>query len=180
MLKRHKCDKTLRLRAIYRLRNTWSPFIHVKISCALFSTKFSIDLTSSHHCWSLVTIVLIYKQTTHHLCKNVSIFTAHVAKRTKVMFSQASVCPTRGRWHQMHHGIGHMVGGGGPVKGERVGHNPPPPKPQMDTTPCLQKDRSLIPPPDTPEDRKGHWPLHPPIGHYGRAVCILLECILVV
>ena len=31
-----------------------------------------------------------------------------VAKRVKVMFSQASVCSTLGGgWHQMHHGIGH-------------------------------------------------------------------------
>ena len=44
------------------------------------------------------------------------LITVRVAKRAKVMFSQASVILSMngggGGWHQMHHGIGHMVRGG--------------------------------------------------------------------
>ena len=69
------------------------------------------------------------------------------------MFSQAFVCPNRGggvRWHQMHHGIGHMVTGGGvpPVT--------PPSLPPHHTPSLPTRYTSFSP---------GHTSLPPPQSH---------------
>ena len=79
------------------------------------------------------------------------LFTARVAKRAKVMFLQASVCPTGGGevLHQMHHGIGHMV------MGRSAQHLPP--RDQV-TTPPSSPGQHLPPPPGTRSQ-------HPPGQH---------------
>ena len=98
------------------------------------------------------------------------IFTAHV---TKGMFSQASVCPIQGDvWHQMHHGIGHMVTGGWSEVNHLLldkahHHHPgqePPPSPLHPNPHHLPLDNT--PPPG----RKGHWPTTPSLiyGNYGQ------------
>ena len=104
------------------------------------------------------------------------------ARVAKVMFSHAYVCSTSGdggwgRWHQMHHGIGHMDTSL-PLVTSSIGHTwSSPPSPPV--------RHGYLPPPPV---RPGHLPppppvrtAHPPPRKYGqwRAVRILLECILV-
>ena len=74
--------------------------------------------------------------------------TTRIAKRAKVMFSQASVIC------QMHHGIGHMVTGGGEDEVDII--SLPPPLDRTTTPPLL--DRTPRPP----------WTGHPlPLGRRG-------------
>ena len=82
-------------------------------------------------------------------------FTARVAKRVKVMFSQASVCPT--------------LGGGGRWSTPKVNHHPP--GTWSTTTPSPPGHGQPLPPPPgtwstttpSPQDMVNHYPLR--LGH---------------
>ena len=134
------------------------------------------------------------KERKEMIARNANIITARVAKREKVMSSQAFVCPCQGgRTTPMHHGIDHMVGGEVGVDNTSLptwttplspldntspfsGHNtlpprttPPSPPPAQVTTPLPLANTS---PP-------GQVTTPPPSTMRKRTVRVLLECFLV-
>ena len=98
-------------------------------------------------------------------------FTTRVAKRVKVMFSQASVCPTRRGGEVGDQGPGHNTS---LPPGTRSQHLPPPLGPGHNTSlpPGPGHNTSLSPPsgtrsqhlPPPPGTRPQHHPLPPPLG----------------
>ena len=109
----------------------------------------------------------------------IGVITARVAKRAKVMFSQACVTSTQEGWAIPK--VYHL-----PPSSWTTPPSPPPPRSdQVTTPPPLARVKghntsSLPPPPPTLARVKGHNTSLPPPGTMRRsAVRILLECILV-
>ena len=92
----------------------------------------------------------------------VSIFTARIVKRAKVVFTGVCHSVILGEvLHQMHHGIGHMVRGG-----RGADNTSPPPWEQVTTPPPLGTRSQHLPPPTL---EPGHNTSLPPPRDYAQA-----------
>ena len=124
-------------------------------------------------------------KTSLRLVGNFHVITARVAKRAKVIFSQTSVCSTRGEvapdasWDRSH-------GHGGRWTSPPPWTGPRPPSP-LDRTPTppphIPGQDTHTPLGRTPSRKERSLTYHPLPQHLGtmhrRVECIVLECILV-